>query len=344
MSTAAYQKKIKISTDNVTFYDVPADSPTLNVAATLQENTDLSNTVGFKSRVQGLKDFNLSAGGNFKPDLTYQFNIKRGGTPTAFSGEVFSNTVGDTWKIDDISKDVWDRTVTPDFFDNAVPVLDADILSIDYLTGEVTFTATKVGPITADGTFIPTTVGDCVNTATLDFSIELEEDTNVKTVDDGWKTRQSKLKDVSISLSAFNDLTKSLFNSIVANETILVEITLGNTDQQVIRGWFLIESDNETGSVGDLETEDFTLQLDGSLNSSFSWAYPVSGFNTALKILTDHYFNGGDLFVQSIPENIIANGKQGAVLMESLSLSLDLNGKMTFSTTLQGNGALVDAT
>jgi len=344
MTSVGYLKKVNVSIDGVDWKEVPAESPTLNKNVVMQENTDLSNTTGFKSRLQGLKDFNLGLEGNFSPGLTYQFNIKKSGTSTGMIDETMSNIVGNTFKIDDADKEIFDREVTPTFEDNGVPVDAADIESIDFLVGTVTFTAARTEPVTVTGNFIPVTATVCVNQGSLDMNIELEEDTNIKSATNGWKTRVPKLKDVSMSLTAFNDLNKDFFGHIDNADIILAEITLGTVDPQIIRGWFIVESDNDTGGVADVETEEISLQLDGDALSSFTWIYPTSGFNEALRILTDFFFNEGDLHAQILPENDIAKGFEGQVVMESFSLTLDINGKVTFSSSLQGNGALVDAT
>lgn len=78
-----------------------------------------------------------------------------GGTSTAFTGEACTDISGDVWQITAASKGVWDPAVVPDFYDNGVAILAADIAAIDYLFGKVTFTGTKTGPITVDGNYIP---------------------------------------------------------------------------------------------------------------------------------------------------------------------------------------------
>jgi len=345
-ATAGYTKKVQISSDNITFYDIPAENSSLNLSDTLQENTDLTNTSGFKSRIYGLKDFNISADGNYKPDTTYQFDIKRGGTPTAFTGEAFSNTVGDSFQIDDTSKQIFDRSASFTFFDNGVEIDSAQILSIDYLTGTVTFSSPIVGPVTGDGTFIPVSTQDCITTGSIDMSVELEEDTCIETNTNGFKTRVGKLKDVSISLTQFNDLNKEYFDILNAGEVVLVDIAIGSSDIQTIRGWFLVESSNDSSSVTDLETQEVSLQLDGDTDSSFTWIYPASGYSDALKTMTDAYFSNplATVYINVIPADITANGYSGPVLIESFSLSLDINGKVTFTSSFQGNGELISLT
>lgn len=345
MAIAAYTKKLKLSDDNATWKELSAESVSRDTNNSLQENTDLKNNKGFKSRLYGLRDFSLSVEGNFVPYLTYQFNIKRQGISTVFTDEAMTLVSGNTYKITDTAKEIWDRTVLPAFEDNAVPIVDTDIDSIDYLQGTVTFTGAKAGPITVSGQYIPTSTDLCITQASLECTVELEETQNIKTIqtDSGYKSRTAKLKDVSMSVTAFNDLLKIVNAQFNNEEVLLIEILIGDTDIQTVRGWFVIESDNDSGAVADVEMEEVSFQLDGSLESSFSWIYPTTGYDETLKLLTDHVFFGNPLYAQYLPDNDIAKGYTGGVIAEGISLSFDVNGKTTFSTTLQGNGALTDA-
>lgn len=66
MSQAAYQKSVLVgtttlsSTDGTTAFDeVPGNSATLNLAGDVLDDTDFTST-GFRSRVIGLRDWNIS--------------------------------------------------------------------------------------------------------------------------------------------------------------------------------------------------------------------------------------------------------------------------------------------
>ena len=52
-------------------------------------------------------------------------------------------------------REFWDPSVLPTFYDNAVAISAGDILSVNYLFGTVTFTGSKTGPITMDGSYYP---------------------------------------------------------------------------------------------------------------------------------------------------------------------------------------------
>lgn len=61
MSQPAYVKKIKISTDNTVWNDLPATSPSLSIGGDVLDDTNLATNAGFRSRCLGISDFSVSA-------------------------------------------------------------------------------------------------------------------------------------------------------------------------------------------------------------------------------------------------------------------------------------------
>lgn len=69
MSLAGYQKSVlvKPSTASSTAYtELPATSATLTLAGDVLDDTDIRST-GFRSRILGLRDWNIAAPSNFEP-------------------------------------------------------------------------------------------------------------------------------------------------------------------------------------------------------------------------------------------------------------------------------------
>ena len=62
---AAYKKKIQISADEVTWFDLPATSPSLEIGGDVLDNTELATNEGFRTRCYGLHDWSSSADSNF---------------------------------------------------------------------------------------------------------------------------------------------------------------------------------------------------------------------------------------------------------------------------------------
>ena len=343
MAIASYSKLLQVSADNSTWVNLPADSPTLSINNSPQETTTLGNNDGFKSRTYGLKDFSISAEGNFVPINVYSFTLKKSGTSTAMTDEAMSNTTGNSYKIDAAAKEIFDRDADFVFKDGGSVIAVGSIASIDYLSGTVTLTGAASGAVTVTGNYIPVTASIDATTASLEMNAELEETTSVNSGANNYKTRTPKLKDVSISISSYYDVNRAVFGNLNAAETVLAEITLGGSALQTIRGWFMVESNNASGGVADVESEEISLQLNGNAKSAFSWSYPASGFDVGLSLLTGNYFNGGALYARYYPEGVGNAGQKGPVLVESFSLALDVNNKTTFSVTLQCNGELTSA-
>lgn len=77
MGQAAYTKKVRVSTDQATWHDVPTDSPTLNLGGEVLDDTDLSNSsTGFRSRLLGLHDWSVNCDSNFKTGNTALSTIR----------------------------------------------------------------------------------------------------------------------------------------------------------------------------------------------------------------------------------------------------------------------------
>ncbi len=201
-------------------------------------------------------------------------NVNKGGTPTSMTDEAMSLESGNTFVIDDSTKAVFDRDTTPTFEDNGVPISAGDILSVNFLFGKVTFTASKTGPITVSGNFIPIAKVAGANTFNVNMSTNVLVDTEFD--NDGFQTKFPGLIDVVIGLERFDDLSKAFFDILNNREEVLIDIRLGgDSSGSLVRGWFIAESDNHSGDITALETEGLSFQLDsegdGANEKTFSW-------------------------------------------------------------------------
>ena len=67
MSKAAYQKKVRVSADDgVTWLNLPATSPSIEIGGDVLDDTDLATNAGYRSRCYGLHDWSASADSNYK--------------------------------------------------------------------------------------------------------------------------------------------------------------------------------------------------------------------------------------------------------------------------------------
>lgn len=82
---AAYTKKIKVSADGSTnWLDLPATSPSLEVGGDLIDDVELATNQGYRTRIQGLHDFSVSAECNYSagnPAIALCINAKLNRTP-----------------------------------------------------------------------------------------------------------------------------------------------------------------------------------------------------------------------------------------------------------------------
>lgn len=60
MGVAAYPKKVQVSANDSTYYDVPANSVSLNLGAAVLDDTEFKNNAGYRTRALGLLDWSVS--------------------------------------------------------------------------------------------------------------------------------------------------------------------------------------------------------------------------------------------------------------------------------------------
>jgi hypothetical protein len=197
----------------------------------------------------------------------YNTVINVTGTSTAFTTEAFTGATT-TWQITSTSTRIWDPTVTPSFFDNAVPILAADISSIDFLFGRVVFTGSKTGPITATGSYLPVwPVAEA-----KEFSAQMSRtilDTTVFTVSDTWKTKKAGLKEASGTISSLDDLntdidtggtSRKLFDVLLNATGLVLDIQPGGSGNKW-RYYILLDKEDLKAAVDDLVNSEISWQL-----------------------------------------------------------------------------------
>lgn len=203
--------------------------------------------------------------------------VKVSGTSTAMTDEATTNTAGNTWQITDASRRVLDRTVVPTFEDNAVAIPAGDILSIDYLFGKVTFTASKTGPITfATGNYMPMTDVAGANSYGLNMTADILDATDFAgaTANNGFRQKNYGLRSVSVTLSAWEDLAAGqvIRTAWLNRNEVVIEVQPSGGNSPISRGWYDVESANQSGDTAALETKDVTLQLAANVEAAFSWS------------------------------------------------------------------------
>jgi len=205
----------------------------------------------------------------------WKATVKRSGTSTQFTDEAASLVSGKTYQIDDETKQVWDREQPVTVKDNGVLVDSSNIEFIDYLFGKVTFTAgyTVTGPVTVSGSYLPMQAVAGANAYNLNHTGDLLDDTDFEgaQANGGYRTRLYGLRDVSASITRWDDLSKTFADIIKNRSVVVIEIRPGG-GPDVFRAFMVAESANESGDVAALESEEISFQLDGEgVGKAFSW-------------------------------------------------------------------------
>jgi len=189
----------------------------------------------------------------------YVFRVKKSGASTGFTGETASNTTGNTWVIDDTNKNLFDRSLAVNFYDNGVLIDSADIDSIDYLFGKVTFTGVKSGPITIDGSYIPLVDIASAKETTLNLTSAILDNTAINNT--GYHSKTYGVHDVSVSVTRFYDYNEDFASILNARQPLVIDVT--PNPNKSYRGWFVMESNEISLDIDSLEDQSISFSLDG---------------------------------------------------------------------------------
>ncbi len=201
----------------------------------------------------------------------YNTTIKLAGISTAFDDEPTTNISGFLYQINDANKRVLDHDeeITVEVDDVEA---DEDDYVIDYLFGIITFSEAPGGAVSISGNYIPLmAVGGAMEYA-VNLTGDILDSTgfNEAIANSGYRTKQYGLTDVSASIERFAPASSAFAKGLKERDRLFVEFTPGGEDER-IHGWFVVESTNQTGELTALETESIALQLDGQIQTSFSW-------------------------------------------------------------------------
>ena len=220
---------------------------------------------------------------------SYRSRVKRSGTPTAFTNERFKATgTPNQFQIASTARQVWDRTVVPTFKTSSTGTVipSANISTIDYLFGKVTFNTTiYTTAIVASGTYLPVANVAGANTYTLSLGGDLLDSTDFSTT--GYRNRTPGMRDVSLSISRWDNLDRRFWYSIVdpttswstastaknfGGSTVIVAEVQPGGSTVFARGFFRVADESRSGDIGSLESAEVTLEIDEDSRASFRWS------------------------------------------------------------------------
>lgn len=340
-------KLVQLSDDGGSVFDtLPGSSGELT-----EEREELSDTIfgqTFNSNEVGLINWSVSANAFYKGFAGYQAKVLQQGTSTSMTDESMTLVSGKTFTIDDDTKEIWDRTQTLTFDDNLILVPEADIESIDYLFGTVTFASgyTVTEPITVLGNYYPTAAIAGASSYTLAQTADTKQTTDFPTAqaNGGFHTFLPGLRSVSVELTGFYDLTNGFLQALKDGTEIIIEINpdgLTESAGSVARGFFKPITHGQSGDVGALEEEtvEFRLTVPNvpKLVIPFSWQHAgASTIDTAIKIAITAWLNEAVIDVQYLEDGVA--GVKGECVVTDISLEGALDGMNAFSIDVQGSG------
>ena len=199
----------------------------------------------------------------------YLTTIKKSGTATGMTAEACTtnSTVANTYKINDATKRVWDRTTVLTALDGGTTIA-ASSVTVDYLFGKVLISTAPAGAVTVTGTYFPMTNIAGANSYTLSQSRELVDNTDFSST--GWRSKLTAIADVSLSITRWADVDVDFFAILNSPTPVVVEVRPGS-GTLAGRGFFLMSGDVRSGDVAGVESADITFDLVATTAASFGW-------------------------------------------------------------------------
>lgn len=345
-------KIIALSTDDITYHTLPGNTGEISRESAAIDDTIFGQT--YRSNFPGIITWSVTANAVYKGYAGYQATIKKVGTSTAMTDEATTLVSGKTYQITNAAKRIINRTVNVVVEDNAVDHT-ADVESIDYLFGKVTFKSayTVTGPVTVTGEYYPTVALGTAQSYTLTQSAEPIDTTDFATASSngGYKTHDPGLRTVSLELSGvYSD--SNAFPALLLNRTeVVIEVNPDGAAKSLARGFFRLTSARQSGNVGALEEDNLTFSLNVPLADSgeptiaipFGWEHANdSTIPQAIRLALDAFLNETTVWVRYYPKGIGSglDYEKGEVVVSNFTMTGSMEAMNTFAFTGQGDGVL----
>lgn len=203
----------------------------------------------------------------------YTAEVRLAGTPVALTDAAASLTSGTSYQIDSPSQRKLDINQAVIATDDGTPVA---ITSIDYMTGTVVLASAPSGTVRVSGAYIPTAVALQFRSYSLDLSGDVLDSTTFTETgdaDQGFRKRMYGLHDVTLNLSGLHTSDRSILNSKLDREKVYVAVE--RPDSSGFAGWWHVNSDNLSGDIGSLESEELELSLHSNEIANISFSEPI---------------------------------------------------------------------
>lgn len=339
-------KSLSISADDITYYGLPGSQAEISREAATPDDTIYGES--FKSTFPAILGWSLQGNAVYKGFAGYQATVKKVGTSTTFTTQATTLVSGKTYQITDTTKRIWDRTTVPTVFDNAIDHT-ADVESIDFLYGKVTFksTYTVTGPVTVTGKSFPTTAVGSIKGFTLTQNADAIDNSDYATVqaNGGYKTHQPGLRTVSVELPGVFKAINGMVALLESRAEVIIEINPDGNGKSLCRGFFRPINQRQSGNVGALEEENVTFNLSVPIQSTgpasaapFAWSHASdSPIPTGIKTALTAWEEESLIYAKYLHDG--TNGYKGQGVITSMTLSSSMEGLNTFAVNIQGSGA-----
>lgn len=336
-------KSVRVSRDGVTFYELPGTSADLSLDSSTADDSIFGTN--FSSIQATIINWSISSNGLFKGFPGYKAQIKRAGTPTAFTSEATTQN-GDYYYITDRAKSLWDHTAPVTVNDSATPVDASNIETIDYLNGGVKFVSgyTVTGPITVTGSFMATTRICFANTFDLSMTADIEAITTICDADDnnGFTVNSYNQQSAELSMDGFYSDSNTFIADLLARDVVIIEVDPAGDGSVTHRGYYMATSQSQSGDVGSTETESITYSLfvpEGVPRPFSVYVAETSALPDAVREILLAWQDRATLTVEYTAQDSTAT-RTGEVLVSDSSLSGGVDAINDYSFTFDGTGAL----
>ena len=342
-------KTIQLSIDaGTTYYSFPGSSGDFSDNAGSLDDTIFGQDV--KSSQSNLVDWAVTSDAVYKGYAGYNVTVKQQGTSTTMTAEAMTNVSGKIYQITNYAvKGLWDSTQAITVLDNAVDHT-ADVLSIDYLTGTVTFKAayTPTTPITVTGHYLPLAALAKYQKYQLKQSQAVIDNTDIPTAqgNSGQRTYAYGLKTFQLTVDGVYPNAAPVYRTaLLARSQVVLEICPDGGSKSVFRGFFKPSARKQSGKVGALEMEtvtyDLTVPANAQLAKAATWVFTSSDLSTSVQNALTAFLNETTCNVKYLPDGGTTSnaGLTGQCLISDISLSGGIDAMNTFAITMQGTGA-----
>lgn len=339
MTTA---KAVRVSADGTNWYTLPGSSGEWNDEAEQIDDTIFGHT--FSSTQPGLITWTANAQAFYKGFAGYVASVKSSGASTAMNAAPMQLVSGKTYKITDATKNVFDYSKALTVLDNALAVDDANIESINWLFGQVTFVAgyTPTGAITVTGHYLPMSEVSRANSFTLTQTAETIDRTDyaIAHSNDGYRVFDPGLRTISLELGGFYDADDAVWEILENRSEAVIEINPDGSGLSLARGVFKLVTRNQSGDVGALEeqTRTFNLAVPENMDVIFTWVHDAdTTLSQAVRILLDSFINQTKPYIRYEPDGESELIFQGQAVLTDVSLSSGLDAMNEFTASFQGS-------